>query len=59
MGDFETLLLQMTTGFMPKLVFVLPIDESTYGKHVQAPLEVWLSSERVLGEKNCHWATVR
>ena len=29
MGDFETLLLQMTAGFMPKLVFVLPLDADT------------------------------
>ena len=29
MSDFETLLLQMTAGFMLKLVFVLPIDADT------------------------------
>jgi len=56
MADFETLLLQMTAGFMPKLVFVFPIDESTHCEHIQTPLEVWLSSERVLGRSNCHWA---
>ena len=57
LGDFETLLLQMTAGFIPKLVFVLPIDEeSTYDKHIQEPFEVWRSIERVLGVKNCHWA---
>ena len=50
LGDFEILLLQLTAGFMPKLVFSLPIDQSTHGK-----CEVWLSSKRVLGDKNCHW----
>ena len=57
-SDFETLLLQMTIGFMPKLVFVLPIDEFTHATHFQTPFEVWLSSERVLGAQNCHWAGI-
>ena len=55
LGDFETLLLQMTAGFMPKLVFILPIDKSTHGEHRQEPFQVWLSSQHVLGDKNCHW----
>ena len=55
LGDFETLLLQMTAGFMPKLIFVLPIDRNTYSQHSHAPFHVWLSSERVLGYRNCHW----
>ena len=55
LGDFETLLLQMTAGFMPKLIFVLPIGGDTYSQHRLAPFEVWLSSERVLGSRNCHW----
>ena len=53
--DFEMILLQMTAGFIPKLVFVLPIDESTYGKRTETRFEVWLSIQRVLGHKNCHW----
>ena len=50
LGDFETLLLQLTAGFMPKLVIIIPIDQNTHGE-----CEVWLSSKRVLGDKNCHW----
>jgi hypothetical protein len=42
LGDFEALLLQMTAGFMPKLVFVLPVDENTHSEHLQAPFEAWL-----------------
>ena len=55
MSDFETLLLQMTAGFMPKLVLVLPTDECTASTHVHTPSEIWLSCQRVLGDKNCHW----
>ena len=57
LGDFETLLLQMTAGFMPKVVFVLPIDESTHDEHTEKACAVWESIERVLGDNNCHWAT--
>ena len=57
--DFETLLLHMTGTFTPKLVFVFPIDENTYNEHLQTPFDVWVSSERVLGEQNCHWASTR
>ena len=55
-ADFETLLLQMTAGFMPKLVFVLPVCANTHAEHSAAPFQVWLSSEHVLGASNCHWA---
>ena len=56
LADFETFLLRMAAGFMPKLVFILPRDQSTYDERGCAPFEVWLSSQRVLEEKNCHWA---
>jgi hypothetical protein len=52
LADFEALLLEMTAGFMPKLVFVLPIDEES-----QTSSKVWLSAERVLGIQNCHWSS--
>ena len=55
LSDFETLLLQMAAGFMPKLIFVLPVEGDTCTQHRQFPFEVWLSSERVLGVRNCHW----
>ena len=57
LSDFETLLLQMTAGFMPKLVSVLQIDERTHDEHTEKACAVWESIERVLGDKNCHWAT--
>ena len=55
LSDFETLLLQMTSGFMPKLVFVVPIDEATQTRHTEIPFPMWVSSERMLGSENCHW----
>ena len=56
LSDFEMLLLQMTAGFIPKMVFVLPIDATSHDKHLRTPFEVWFSMERVLGNKNCHWS---
>ena len=58
LSDFETLLLQMTAGFMPKLVFVVPIDETTHARHNENPFQTWVSSERLLGSENCHWIHV-
>ena len=55
LSDFEVLLLQMTAGFMPKLVFDFPIDQDTHDKHRATPFKAWLSAERVLGIANCHW----
>ena len=55
LSDFEMLLLQMTAGFILKLVFVLPIHERTNGGHTETRLAVWLSFQRVLGHENCHW----
>ena len=55
LSDFETLLLQMTTGFMPKLLFVLPIDEATQMRHTEIPFPTWVSSERILGSEKCKW----
>ena len=55
LSDLEMLLLQMTAGFIPKLVFVLPIHERTNGGHTETRLAVWLSFQRVLGHENCHW----
>ena len=55
LSDFETLLLQMTAGFMPKLVFVVPIDKTTRTRHNENPFQMWVSSERVLGSESCHW----
>ena len=52
LGDFETLLLQMTAGFMPRVVFIFPIDQGS----THSDLEAWQSSVRVLGANNCHWA---
>jgi hypothetical protein len=54
MADFETLLLQMTAGFMPKIVFVFPRDISQTAE-CQASLPAWLCCQRVLGSSNCHW----
>ena len=57
LSDFQTLLMQMTAGYMPKLVFVLPIDahnRDTDHEDERKP-EVWLASELVLGRDNCHW----
>jgi len=55
LSDFEMLLLQMTAGFMCKLVFVLPIHDNIHHRRVDMPFAVWSSSERVLGHSNCHW----
>ena len=55
LGDFEVLLLQMTAGFLPKLVFVLPVEANTHDHHLRSPFDAWLSAERVLGTQNCHW----
>ena len=54
LGDYETLLLQMTAGFMRRLVFVLPTDENTPNPGDRA-WQVWVSSVRVLGQSNCVW----
>ena len=54
LGDYETLLLQMTAGFMRRLVFVLPTDENT-PKPGDRAWQVWVSSVRVLGQSNCVW----
>ena len=54
LGDYETLLLQMTAGFMRKLVFVLPIDDTTHSSDV-ASSQIWMSTVRVLGKPNCFW----
>ena len=54
LGDYETLLLQMTAGFMRRLVFVLPTDENT-PKPGDRAWQVWVSSVRVLGQSNCFW----
>ena len=51
LSDFESLLLQMTAGFMPRVVFILPIDQGS----TSSDMEVWKSCERVLGADNCHW----
>ena len=53
--DFETLLLQMTSGFMPKHLFILPIDAATQMRHNDESFQIWLSSQRILGSDNCHW----
>ena len=53
-ADYETLLMQMTAGFMRKLVFVLPIDENT-PEPGDCTWQVWVSSVRVLGQSNCVW----
>ena len=55
LGDYEMLLLQMTAGFMRKLVFVFPIDEDTHSYHADRPFQIWVSTARVLGESNCFW----
>ena len=57
--DYETLLLHMTGTFTPKLVFVFPVDKRTYDDHLEAPFDVWTSSQRVLGEQNCHWTSTK
>ena len=54
LGDYETLLLQMTAGFMRRLVFVFPTDENTPNPNAHA-WQVWVSSVRVLGQSNCVW----
>ena len=54
LGDYETLLLQMTAGFMRRLVFVLPVDEDTHSAHTVS-WRIWVSTARVLGESNCFW----
>ena len=58
LSDYETLLLEMTAGFMPKLVFIVPIDEATHTRHNRSPFQMWVSSERALGSENCHWPAV-
>ena len=50
-ADYETLLMQMTAGFMRKLVFVLPIDENT-PEPGDCTWQVWVSSVRVLGHSH-------
>ena len=55
LGDYELLLLQMTAGFIRRLVFIFPIDENTYRDHVASPCDTWVSTARVLGESNCFW----
>ena len=51
--DMELLLLQMTAGHMPKLVFVLPTD--AFPPPSQQETNLWVAFKRVLGEVNCHW----
>ena len=55
LSDYEMLLLQMTSGIMRRLVFVLPIDEDTERAHADKPFEIWMSTARMLGESNCVW----
>ena len=55
LGDYELLLLQMTAGFIRRLVFIFPIDENTYRGHLASPCETWVSTARVLGGSNCFW----
>ena len=55
MVDYETLLLQMTAGVIRRLVFVFPIDERINTDSDGSAFEVWESSARVLGRKNCFW----
>ena len=55
LSDYEMLLLQMTSGIMRRLVFVLPIDEDTERAHAEKPFEIWMSTARILGESNCVW----
>ena len=54
LSDYETLLLQMTSGFMRNIAFVLPLGEFD-SSEAGTTSGVWVSSKRVLGEENCYW----
>jgi len=49
---------QIPFGFVPKVMFVVPIDETTHMRHNVNPFQMWVSSERILGAENCHWIRI-
>ena len=53
--DYESLLLQMTAGFLRKLTFVLPIDANTQSSSGDT-WRTWISTKHVLGHDNCFWS---
>jgi hypothetical protein len=55
LADFETMLLQMTSGIFKHLVFVLPVNELT---DLEPRDETWKSCINIVGYDNCHWLQI-